>query len=466
MSVTVDESQVSEMVRRIMTRLDGQAGPQPVGPPGVFATADDAVAAADAAFQRYRLVSIAQRKKIIEAIRRTAIDHSHRLAQMAVDETRLGRVSDKVLKNVLAAEKTPGVEDLPTGIQIGDFGMTVLEPAPFGIILALLPITNPVATVINNAISMLTGGNTVLFAPHPSAQRTSFETMGLLNQAIEKAGGPPNCLVGIRDCPLDTTRALMSHRKISLLCVTGGSAVVRLAMGSGKRTIGAAAGNPPVIVDDTADPAKAAREIVAGGSFDNNLPCTCEKEIIVTEHIADDFVRCLGQSDALVLEPRYLKQLENVVLDDQQHINKAFVGKSAHVILREIGIAADESLRLVVVEVGRDHPLVRHEQIMPVLPLVRVHTFQEAMDVAVEVEGNLHHTALIHSSNINHMSDFGKAINSTIFVKNAPSFAGIGFGGEGPTSFTIAGASGEGLTTARIFTRARRCTLVGAFSLV
>jgi propionaldehyde dehydrogenase len=465
MSAVVDEHQVDEIVRRILVNMNGRRTPQSSGPQGIFATADEALAALEIAQRRFRQTSIAQRKAFIDAMRAAASCEVQRLAQMAVEESHLGRVADKMLKAQLAIDKTPGVEDLPVQAFVGDDGLTVEEPAPFGSILAILPVTNPLATVINNAIGMIASGNTVLFAPHPSAKRVSFELIGILNKAIERAGGPPHLLVAIEQASLDTVRDLMKHPKINLICATGGKDIVHIAMSSGKRAIGAAAGNPPVLVDETANPEKAAHDIVAGGSFDNNLPCIAEKEIIVVEWMADALIRCFGSANALVLDPGLLLRLEQVVLHNG-HPNKDFVGRNASVILKQLGIDAGDDLRAIIVETDRNHPLVQNEMMMPVLPLVRVSGFEEGLDLAVEVEHGLHHTAVIHSANIHHMSDFGKAINSTIFVKNAPSYAGIGFGGEGPTSFTIAGASGEGLTTARVFSRRRRCTLVGAFSLV
>jgi len=372
-----------------------------------------------------------------------------------------------VIKTVLAAEKTPGVEDLPVQAYMGDAGLTLEEPAPFGTILAILPVTNPTSTVINNAISMIAAGNTVFFAPHPSSKQTSYATISLMNEAIEKAGGPPHLMVAVDGGGLEVVRDLMTHPKINLITATGGKEIVRLAMSSGKRAIGAAAGNPPVIVDETANPEKAAADIVSGNSFDNNLPCVAEKECIVVEWMADALLRCFPAANALVLPPENLPRLENLLLHgEHQRPNKDYVGKNANVILRQLGITADDSLRTIVVECPANHPFVTHEMMMSILPVVRAANFEEAVDIAVEVEGGLRHTAGIHSDNIHHMSDYGKAINTTIFVKNAPHYAGIGYGAEGPTSFTIAGASGEGLTTARVFTRRRRCTLVGAFSLV
>jgi len=468
MEAVLTDKYLDEVVRQVLARMSGDGHkPEAAGKYGLFSNTADALAAVKLAQQRFDRISLAQRKAFIQAMRDAALQNSRRLAELAVAETKIGRVADKVLKNELAAQKTPGVEDLQSIAFQGDDGLTVEQPGPFGTILAILPVTNPSSTIINNAISMIAAGNTVVFAPHPAARQTSFETMQLLNQAIEAAGGPPNLMVGIETASLETVRELMGHPQIKLISATGGKEVVRIAMSSGKRAIGAAAGNPPVIVDETANPEKAARDIVAGSSFDNNLPCVCEKEVIVVEWMADALLRCFGAANALVLDPGYLPRLEQVVLHGEHRVpNKEMVGKNAAIILKQLGISADDDLRLIVVETDKDHPLVRHEMMMPVLPLVRVGSFEEAVDVAVEVEGGLHHTAVIHSANVNHMSEFDRAINVSVFVKNAPSYAGIGFGGEGPTSFTIAGASGEGLTTARTFTRRKRCTLVGAFQLV
>jgi propionaldehyde dehydrogenase len=380
----------------------------------------------------------------------------------------MGRISDKVLKNLLVAEKTPGVEILPNDAYVGDDGLTLEECAPFGVILSITPVTNPTATVINNAISMVAAGNAVVFAPHPASQKSSLMAMDLLNEAIESAGGPANLLTAAQEATIQVAQELMHHPQIPLICTTGGKAVVDASLSCGKRAIGAAAGNPPALVDDTADPQKAARDIILGHSFDNNMPCTSEKEVIVTAGIADALMNAFRKAgNACVLDPGMLLQLEAVVLNEKRTgPNPHCIGRNAGVILAKLGIPADEEMRTIIVEVDKNHPFVRHELMMPVLGVVRARDFEDAVNVAVEVEAGLRHSAIIHSSNIYHMSEFGRAINTTVFVKNAPSYAGLGFGGEGHTSFTIAGRTGEGMTTARTFTRIRRCTLVGAFSAV
>lgn len=469
MTLELQTSQIEAIIQQVLAEMNG-GGPLPRAAHyrGVFPTVDAAVDAAQRAQARFATVSIAKRKAIIQAMRDTAIENAQPLAQMVVDETKMGRVPDKVLKHLLVAEKTPGVEILPSDAMVGDDGLTLEESAPFGTILAITPVTNPTATIINNAISMVAAGNTVVFAPHPNAKNCSLAAIDMLNEAIEQAGGPSNLLVAVQDATIEIAQQLMNHPKVSLICATGGPGVVDAALRCGKRAIGAAAGNPPVLVDDTANPEKAARDIILGHSFDNNMPCVCEKEVIVTAGIADALMNAFrAAGNAIVLGPEHLPRLEEVVLNkDRTGPNRKFVGQHACMILHELGISENEDMRAIIVEVDRDHPFVRHELMLPVLGVVRARDFEEAVEIAVELEHGLHHSAMIHSSNIYHMSEFGKAINTTVFVKNAPSYAGLGYGGEGYTSFTIAGRTGEGMTTARTFTRVRRCTLVGAFSAV
>lgn len=471
--MTLENAQIGDIVRKVLNELGatGKTAPQTTGQTmglrGVFETAEQAVGAVDRANTQFRRLNIARRKAIVEALREAAIAHAQELAALAVEETRMGRVADKVAKHLLVADKTPGTEALPGAAHMGDHGLTTEEPAPFGTIFAVTPTTNPTATIFNNAISMLAAGNTVYFAPHPRSLKTSLATIDILNEAVERAGGPANACVTTSTVDLKVVQAMMRHPKIALLCVTGGTGVVDQALTAGKRVIGAAAGNPPVLVDDTADPEKAARDIILGHSFDNNLPCVSEKEVIATAGIADKLMACFRAADnAIVLESAQLEALEKVALNEKRTgPNPKMIGQNANVLLRELGIDAGDDIRSIIVETDKDHPFVRLELMMPVLGVVRTGSFEQAVDIAVDVEERLRHSAIIHSANVHHMSTFGRAIGTTIFVKNAPSYAGIGMGGEGHTSFTIAGRTGEGLATVRTFSRVRRCTLVGAFAL-
>lgn len=434
--------------------------------PGV----DDAVGRADRAFAALQKESLDLRYTLVGAMRRAAQDHVKELAVSAVAETGYGRVEDKVRKNLLVAVKTPGPEMLEPRARSGDHGLTLTERAPHGVIGSIIPTTNPTETVINNAIAMISGGNAVAFNAHPSARRCSIRCIEILNEAIVDAGGPADLVVAVPQPDIASAQALMRHPGIALLCVTGGPGVVREAMRSGKKVVAAGPGNPPAVVDETADLEKAARDIVAGASLDNNIVCTSEKEVVVVASVADELKRHMAAAGCVEVTGRDIDRLCDVIFEERQGrrgvINKAFIGKDASVILREIGIAAGPEARLVLCEVDRDHALPWTEQLMPVLPVVRVADADEAIDLAVRYEGGRRHTATMHSRNIERLSRMARLINCSIFVKNGPTYAGLGLGGEGYTSFTIASPTGEGLTSPVSFTRERRCTLVDAFRIV
>jgi acyl-CoA reductase-like NAD-dependent aldehyde dehydrogenase len=391
---------------------------------------------------------------------------------MAREETGLGRYEDKVRKNLLVATKTPGPEDLVPIARSGDAGLMLTEPAPFGVIGAITPVTNPSSTIICNAIGMVSAGNSVVFNAHPSAKRVSMATLQLLNRAIVSAGGPPEVLTCIAEPTIQSAGELMKHPLVRLLVVTGGPGVVQAAMGSGKRAICAGPGNPPAVVDATADIAKAGRDIVLGHSFDNNVICVDEKEVIVVDAVAEALKGAMKQAGAVELRPSDLARLEKVIFEKgagpRGHavVNRKLVGKDASVILKELGITAGPEVRCVLVEVANDHPLVWTEQMMPVLPLTRVKSVDAAIDLAVEAEGGCFHTATMHSHDLTALSKLAKKCNCSIFVKNGRAVAGLGADGEGYTSFTIASPTGEGLTSPRSFSRWRRCTMVDHFRIV
>ncbi|TYP55478.1 aldehyde dehydrogenase family protein [Thermosediminibacter litoriperuensis] len=466
----VDEKVVAAIAKRIINELklceSGFSKGESKEEFGIFDNLDDAVEAASKAQKRFAALDLEKREEIIQAIREACMNNARYLAELTVSETGIGRVEDKIVKNILAAKKTPGTEDLRPTCWTGDHGLTLVEMAPVGVIGSITPVTNPVATVINNSISMLAAGNAVVFNPHPTAKRSSNKAVEIINEAIMKAGGPRHLVNTVAEPTIETAKALMAHPKVNLISVTGGKAVVNEALRSGKKAIGAGAGNPPVVVDETADIIKAAHDIFCGASFDNNLPCIAEKELIAVETIADMLLERLAREGAYILRGRDVEKITDVIFDENHRINKKLVGKDASFILEQIGIEVGKDVRLVVVPVDPEHPLVHHEQLMPVLPFVRVPNIQEAIELAVRAEGGNRHTAIMHSKNIDNMTNFARAVQTTIFVKNAPSYAGIGFGGEGYATFTIAGPTGEGLTSARTFTRQRRCVLVDAFRII
>jgi acyl-CoA reductase-like NAD-dependent aldehyde dehydrogenase len=475
------EQEIELIAQRIVADLAGRGGtgskekppgPPPAGELGIFDSIDEAVRAAGAAFRQYDDMGLAKRNSIIAAMRSAMREHGSILAREAHEETGLGRYEDKVLKNQLVTEKTPGTEDLQPGAVTGDYGLTLTEMAPYGVIGAITPTTNPTSTIINNAIAMVAAGNAVVFNVHPNARSVSCHNVALLNKAVVAAGGPGNLIACIANSTVESAQALMKHPGIRLVVVTGGGGVVKAAMESGKRAICAGPGNPPAVVDETADIDRAGRDIVFGASFDNNIICTDEKECLVVSSVADELIKAMTYSGALLVKPDQLPALEKVIFSKvngprrEADIDRSLIGRNASVILSKAGIRCDDSVRLGIVEVDHDHPLLWTEQMMPILPVTRVRDADEGIDFAIALEHPRRHTFVMHSDNLSNLSRMARECNASIFVKNGPSQAGLGWKGEGYASFTIASPTGEGMTSPRSFSRLRRCALVGAFRIV
>jgi propionaldehyde dehydrogenase len=479
----LSDTQVDAIAQQVLQRLAAGRGASASGGHaeadatgqhrlGTFRDMDTAVGAAQKAFQALDKMALKEREDIIANVRKAALRESESLAFAAHRETGFGRYEDKIIKNRLVATKTPGPEILTASAKTGDRGMSLIEYAPFGVIGSITPSTNPTATIINNVISMVSAGNAVVFNVHPSAKECSIRAVDVINRAILEVGGPENLVVTMAEPTQESAQALMVHKGIRLVVVTGGAGVVEAAMHSGKRAICAGPGNPPIVVDETADLEQAGRDIVRGASFDNNVICTDEKETFAVAGITDKLLNVMKANGAAVLTASQTKQLENLIFTEIRgprqsgKINRDCIGKNAGVILQKIGMNVPEDLRLGVIDVPVDHPLMWTEQMMPIMPVARVKTADEAIDLAVACEGGRRHTAVMHSMNIRNLSRMARLINCSIFVKNGPCFSGLGEGGEGHTSFTIASPTGEGMTDARTFSRLRRCALIDFFRIV
>lgn len=469
----MDQHQVEEIVRRVVMQLgNGSTALAPSvsgGNDGVFDTLDDAVAAAFAAQKQIR--SIAVRDNIILAIRRLAKKHAQELSEMAVEETGFGRVEDKIKKHLLVAHRTPGTEILAPQAVSGDQGMSLMENAPWGVIASVTPSTNPSCTVINNAISMIAAGNAVVFAPHPGAKKVSQYTIQLINRAAQCAGGPANLCTTVATPSLENAQKLFTYPGIRLLVVTGGDAVVDAAKKvTDKRLIAAGPGNPPVVVDETADIERAAISIVQGASFDNNIVCATEKEIIVVDSVADQLQQAMARNGAHLLTLEQANAIAKVVLkgypDGTPSANPKWVGRDAAKLAEAAGISVPEQTRLLIFEASKDHAFSVAEQMMPILPVIRARDAQQAIDWAVELESGNRHTAAIHSKNIDVLTEMAYRMDCSLLAKNGPAIAAIGAGGEGWTTMTISTPTGEGVTNALTFTRKRRCTAVDSFRIV
>jgi acyl-CoA reductase-like NAD-dependent aldehyde dehydrogenase len=454
---------------------DGKAGQRNTGPRqarGIFVDLESAVRAAETAHKQLVALPLLTRAAAIENVRKKMRDNVQLLAELARSETGMGRVEDKIQKNLLVINQTPGIEDLEPHVYTGDHGLTLTEWAPYGVIGAAGPSTNPSETIINNGIGMMAGGNAIVFAVHPSAKGVCQTTISLFNEAVVEAGGPENVMTTVAEPTIESAQAMMRHPKTRLLVVTGGPGVVKEAMASGKKVIAAGPGNPPVVVDETADLISAGRDIVRGASLDNNVICTDEKEVFVVERAADALKASMLKHGAYEVTGPKIDELRKLVLEKdngpRRHsvVNRKLVGRDASVILKEIGISVGSEVRLIVCEVPPDHPFVWTELLMPVMGVARVESADKAMEWAVAAEHGFRHTASIYSKNVERLSKMARLMDCSIFIKNAPNFAGLGMGGEGPTSFTIASPTGEGMTTARSFTRKRRCVLVDYFRIV
>ncbi len=463
----INEKMVKDIVQKVVNSIESTNSVSMQKQKGVFDTMSDALEAVNKAYIEFKGYSVAQREKMIAKIRELTLNEAAVMAELGVKETGMGRVSDKIIKHQLVASKTPGTEDLSPSVMTGDNGMTLVEMAPYGVIGSITPSTNPSETVICNSMGMIAGGNAVVFNPHPNAKEVANYAVDLVNRAILEAGGPENLVVTVKNPTKESSDEMMASPIVRMLVATGGPGVVKALLSSGKKAIGAGAGNPPVIVDDTADIKKAAKDIVDGASFDNNLPCIAEKECFVFANVKDQLISYMQQSGAYLIKGEQIETLKKTILVEKNgkySINKDWVGKDASLFLKTLGINSDA--KLVICETSADHPFVQVEMMMPVLAIVGVNDIDEAITLACKAEHGNRHSAHIHSKNVDHLTKFARAVETTIFVKNAPSYAGIGAGGEGYTTFTIAGPTGEGLTAAHSFTRQRRCVLVDGLHIV
>ncbi|OGS01873.1 MAG: hypothetical protein A3G41_02795 [Elusimicrobia bacterium RIFCSPLOWO2_12_FULL_59_9] len=491
----LSESDIASLVSEVIRRMEAQSPAAPVsgsaagrsalgaGSAGgaaptasgafVFSGVDQAVQAAARSQEQFQAMGLEARRKIIESMRRAGIGNAETLAKLAREETGLGRTQDKIQKNLLVSRKTPGVEDLRSRCYTGDQGLTLVEYAPFGVVGAVTPSTNPTSTIINNSISILSAGNAVAFAPHPAAYGCCVETMRLLNEAIVQAGGPPHLIVTLEKITHETTRELLAHPRVRLNMVTGGPAIVKVAMTIGKncKTIAAGPGNPPAVVDETAVFPKCARDIITGAGFDNCVLCTAEKEVIVTQAARGRFLEAMrGDLRAYELSAAQMDQLTQKVIIEggrgckDPKLNREFIGKDAAVIARAIGLNVAPSTTVLWAEVDAEHPMIWTEQLMPVLPVTTVADVDGAIELAYWAEGENHHTASMHSMNVDHLTRMARRMACSIYVKNAPTLYGLGMG-EGYATMSIGTPTGDGMTKASHFVRPLHCSLVGYFRI-
>lgn len=467
----VNEELIRNVVQQVLTQMNGATaavhtnGRGYAGRHGVFTDVNEAVAAATDAFEQLSERSKEDRKRIIDHIRRISIEQCEELGTMEMNETKIGRLEHKIEKLKTLGEKTPGVEFLRSEVFSGDHGLAVIEHAPFGVIGAITPVTHSLPTITGNAVSMIAGGNTLVVNPHPSGKQVAAEGVRRFNKAIYEDVGIDNLICVIAEPTLESAEAIFAHRGVKLICVTGGPAVARAALNSGKRAVVAGPGNPPVVVDETADLDNAARCIIQGGAYDNNLLCIAEKEVFVVDSVFDSLMKAMERAGAARLNAQEIDRLTRqaiVQVGDDKHdaAAKEFIGQDASVLAAAAGKQIPNSVELIFGETDEHNPFVPVEQMMPFIPFVRCRNVDEAIDKAKHYEHGFRHTAIIHSHNVRNMTRMGRVMDVTLFVKNGPCMASLGLGGEGYLSFSIATPTGEGVTTPLTFTRERRCSLI------
>lgn len=467
-----DEKRIEQIVTMVISRLEkegcevqGSSSPPETASGvinGVFQDIEACIQAAARAQKELVALPLDDRKKILEALRKTGRTRAEEYAQMEFLETGLGRAEDNTKKNLSACEVL-GMEDLTPEIYAGDKGVTIIERIPIGVIASVNPVTNGAPTILFNAIMMLAGGNTVVNNPHPKTKGVSARVIRDLNRAIQEVGGPANCLCCLEEPSVPSAQKLMTHPTIQMIAVTGGHGVVAFATQTGKRVIAGGPGNPPVVVDETADLDRAARCIIKGGSFSNCMACASEKEIFVVDSVADRLKALLKQYGAYEINTAQGQELMPHIFKEVHGpgqpgvINMDYIGKPPDFILRAIGLEVGPEAKIVILETGHEHPLVWTEQIMPVLPFVRCRNVQEAIDRAIEAEQGNGHTMAIHSNSIANIRAMASRARCAAFVKNGScGLSSVGVAGEGFISFHIA-TNGEGQTHPRMFTRVRRC---------
>ena len=471
MSNGVNEALIREVVEQVLSRLGDSAvsgskcGCKCAGKRhfGVFQDASEACEAAQAAYKQLQEKGVAGRKTVINIVKKLTTDNASEWGRIELDETHIGRLDHKIDK-LLGLKNLPGVEFLKPNGMSGDHGITMEEFTPFGVIGAITPSTHSIPTLCCNIISMVAAGNAVVFNPHPSACRCAATAARVINEAIYRELGIENLASIVEQPTLDSFKAITESPYVKLLCVTGGPGVVKAAMKSGKRSVCAGPGNPPVLVDETANVEKAARDIIIGGAYDNNLLCIGEKEVFVVERVFNQFMDAMARAGAVKLTDAQVERLTKEAFVPAQNghlaVNRDLVGRDPSVLAKVAGTSVPASTEMLYAETDASHLFVQEEQMMPFIPIVKVRDVEEGIKRSLEAEHNYKHTAIIHSYDVNHMTAMARALDTTIFVKNGPSTCGLGSGGEGYASFSIATPTGEGITTPRTFTRIRRCVMV------
>lgn len=479
--VNLDDDALRNIVRNVLQQIQGTGngvGIKTVASPAIVSSSNygrggifgDVSRAATAAYEGFKQLSkggMEARAKVIDIVKTMTVANAKEWGTFEFNETKIGRHADKIGKLEIV-KLVPGIEWIRPDAYSGDNGIMLEEYAPYGVVGAITPVTHSVPTIAGNIINMVAAGNAIVFNPHPGGVKSAVMAVSAYNQAIERETGIRNLICCIENPSLESFDAICKNDLVSIMCITGGPAVVNAAMRSGKKSICAGPGNPPVIVDETVDFNKAAKDIIAGGAFDNNLLCIGEKEIFVVQSVMNKFMDALAANGGVKISSSAVDKLSGAVFENKNGhyiLKRDLVGKDPKVLGEVAGVSVFDKVQILFAETDANHPFVFEEQMMPMIPVVAVKSFEDGVIQAKKAERGYRHSAIVHSLNVGRITDMARELNTTLFVKNGPSTAGLGLGGEGYLSYSIATTTGEGISNPKTFTRRRRCVMVGNLNI-
>ena len=370
--------------------------------------------------------------RIVKAVVLAGLEHAQPLARLAIEETRIGVLEDKVIKNMVATEFVYNyIRDKATVGPIREFPERgLVEVAePIGVIFSLIPITNPTSTVLFKCIMAIKTRNAVIFSPHPNAWRCSAEAVRIMYETALKHGAPEGVFSCLESHTLEDNAYLMHHKEVALIDATGGRGAVKAAYSSGKPALGVGPGNTPVYLEKTADVSMAVVDIIVSKTFDNGTICASEQTVVIDDAIYDTTLKKFAELGAHICSDEEAETLARALVDRQTGcLQPIAVGQKATDIARVAGLAVEPNTKLLIAPihgVGPEHPL-SVEKLCPVLAAYRAKSAEEALRVCVDVNhaGGLGHTAVIFSRNQRIIRRFSDLVNAGRIIVNAPGSIG------------------------------------------
>ncbi len=370
--------------------------------------------------------------RIVKVMVRAGLEQARYLAELAIEETRLGVLEDKVIKNMVATEFVYNyVKDKQTVGIIREFPERgIVEMAePVGVILSLLPITNPTSTALFKCIMGVKARNAIIFSPHPNAWKCCAEAVRVMQQSALQHGAPEGVFTCLESHSLQDNAYLMRHRDVSLIDATGGPGAVKAAYSSGKPALGVGPGNTPVYVHKTADLEMAVVDIITSKTFDNGTICSSEQTVVIDAEVYDRVLKKFEDLGAYICQAQEAEALGRTLIDPKSgFLQPTAVGQRAAEIARAAGLSVPPGTKLLIAPIhgiGREYPL-SVEKLCPVLAVYRANSAEEALKVCVDVNhaGGLGHTAVIFCRDDAIIRKFGELINAGRIIVNSPGSIG------------------------------------------